>query len=236
MAKKQNENFYEMLEVDQTATAEEIKRSYYRLSKKYHPDINPKTANIFREINEAYETLRDPISRTLYDAKLKTEDVAYDTNDYYTKASYYKDPKKEPLKSVFEHFTEYRFETAMSAIWGRNIFLLFGNFMMFATVFTTKVTVSFINLFRTNKYTLDNVPDKFIWRWLRDNVDSSKRTLFTYTIFLLTLVLAKTIYHTFKITYWIFKNIIKYFLIPAAIVISAMIRSGSLRSKRTMHF
>ncbi len=147
MAKKQNENFYEMLEVDQTATAEEIKRSYYRLSKKYHPDINPKTANIFREINEAYETLRDPISRTLYDAKLKTEDVAYDTNDYYTKASYYKDPKKEPLKSVFEHFTEYRFETAMSAIWGRNIFLLFGNFMMFATVFTTKVTVSFINLF-----------------------------------------------------------------------------------------
>ena len=43
-------NYYEILEVHKFASDTEIKRAFYKLAKKYHPDINPKTANLFKEI------------------------------------------------------------------------------------------------------------------------------------------------------------------------------------------
>ncbi len=63
-------NLYETLEVESTATQDEIKRSYRRLAKKYHPDLNPddETASEkLKEINLAYEVLSDPNKRSKYD-------------------------------------------------------------------------------------------------------------------------------------------------------------------------
>ena len=51
--------FYKLLEVEESASQEEIKKNYRKLSLKYHPDKNPNTADKFKEINEAYETLGD---------------------------------------------------------------------------------------------------------------------------------------------------------------------------------
>ena len=56
-------DYYEILEVTQTTTDREIKRSYKRLAMKYHPDRNAgddKAAEKFKEIKEAYEILSDP--------------------------------------------------------------------------------------------------------------------------------------------------------------------------------
>jgi curved DNA-binding protein len=62
-------DYYSVLGVPRTASAEEIQRAYRELARKYHPDINKsKDAEArFKEINEAHEVLKDPKKRKLYD-------------------------------------------------------------------------------------------------------------------------------------------------------------------------
>jgi molecular chaperone DnaJ len=64
-------DLYELLGLPRGATLIEIKRSYKRLARKYHPDINPGDHDAegrFKEITRAYETLSDPDQRVRYDA------------------------------------------------------------------------------------------------------------------------------------------------------------------------
>jgi molecular chaperone DnaJ len=64
-------DLYELLGIARGATLIEIKRSYKRLARKYHPDINPgdnAAEARFKEITRAYETLSDPDRRLRYDA------------------------------------------------------------------------------------------------------------------------------------------------------------------------
>lgn len=62
-------SLYETLEVSASATDDEIKKSYRRLARKYHPDINkePSAEEKFKEINAAYEILSDAQKRKQYD-------------------------------------------------------------------------------------------------------------------------------------------------------------------------
>jgi molecular chaperone DnaJ len=72
-----NPNHYDTLHIAPTATSAEIKQSYRRLVKLFHPDSNQKTADpeqIVR-INIAYEVLSDPQQRRTYDRKLHQNDL-----------------------------------------------------------------------------------------------------------------------------------------------------------------
>ena len=60
-------NYYEILGVSKEATAEEIKKSYRKLSLKYHPDKNTDGEEKFKEISEAYSVLSNPDKKAKYD-------------------------------------------------------------------------------------------------------------------------------------------------------------------------
>jgi curved DNA-binding protein len=62
-------DYYKVMGVERTASAEEIKSAYRKLARKYHPDVSkePGAEEKFKEVGEAYETLKDPQKRAAYD-------------------------------------------------------------------------------------------------------------------------------------------------------------------------
>lgn len=69
-------NYYETLNVSQTASQEDIKRSYRKLVKEHHPDKTGGDDAFFKKIAEAYEVLGDPIKRKKHDSAR-----TFNTND-----------------------------------------------------------------------------------------------------------------------------------------------------------
>ena len=64
-------DYYKTLGVDKRASAEEIKKAYRKLARKYHPDTNPDDKNAearFKEISQAHDVLGDPEKRKQYDS------------------------------------------------------------------------------------------------------------------------------------------------------------------------
>ena len=63
-------DYYRILGIEKTASAEDIKKAYRKLARKYHPDLNPNDQEAnkkFQQINEANEVLSDPEKRKKYD-------------------------------------------------------------------------------------------------------------------------------------------------------------------------
>ncbi|KAF8409513.1 hypothetical protein HHK36_005589 [Tetracentron sinense] len=77
---------YDLLGVSQSANSSEIKKAYYKLSLKYHPDKNPdpESRKVFVKVANAYEILKDEATREQYDyAIAHPEEVFYNTARYY---------------------------------------------------------------------------------------------------------------------------------------------------------
>lgn len=64
-------DYYKILDIDRSASADDIQKAYKKLARKYHPDLNPGDTSAeekFKDIGEAYEVLKDPQKRAQYDA------------------------------------------------------------------------------------------------------------------------------------------------------------------------
>jgi len=82
-------NYYEVLGVSSTATAEEIKKAYRKLAIEFHPDYHPGDASVeekFKKINEAYDVLGDEEKRRNYDLG---SSYGYNSTDYNTSQNQY---------------------------------------------------------------------------------------------------------------------------------------------------
>lgn len=70
MAGTQQKDYYGVLGVKKNASAEEIRKAFRKLARKYHPDVNPndkKAEEKFKELSEAHDVLSDPKKRKIYD-------------------------------------------------------------------------------------------------------------------------------------------------------------------------
>jgi tetratricopeptide (TPR) repeat protein len=76
-------NYYEILGIDYSATAAQIRAAYKRKAMRYHPDHNPgskEAEEMFKMVNEAYHTLSDALKKSRYDAQISrayTETIDY---------------------------------------------------------------------------------------------------------------------------------------------------------------
>ncbi|WP_353684061.1 molecular chaperone DnaJ [Thermodesulfovibrio sp. 3907-1M] len=84
-------DYYSILGVSRNASQEEIKKAFRRLARQYHPDLNPgnkEAEERFKEINEAYACLSDPVKRANYDRYGTAEGAAtgfgYETYTTFT--------------------------------------------------------------------------------------------------------------------------------------------------------
>ena len=63
-------DYYKVLDVERTASTDEISKAYRKLARKFHPDLNPEDKNAkkrFQEVQQAYDCLNDAEKRKMYD-------------------------------------------------------------------------------------------------------------------------------------------------------------------------
>ncbi|XP_019131937.2 dnaJ homolog subfamily A member 3, mitochondrial isoform X1 [Larimichthys crocea] len=104
------QDFYEVLGVSRTASQKDIKKAYYQLAKKYHPDTNPddpEAKEKFAKLAEAYEVLSDEVKKKQYDTYGA---AGFDPNRGAGQQQYYRaggtsiDPE-ELFRKIFGEFT-----------------------------------------------------------------------------------------------------------------------------------
>ncbi len=105
MRMPQQKDPYEILGVERSASAEEIKKAYHKLARKYHPDINkePDAEEKFKDINAAYEILGNEERRAQYDRFGMTGDQAggFDFSSFFNQSG----AGYDPFGDLFNMFT-----------------------------------------------------------------------------------------------------------------------------------
>lgn len=89
-------DYYKTLGIEKTAGADDIKKAYRKLARKFHPDLNPNDAEAnkkFQQINEANEVLSDPEKRKKYDAY----------GEHWQQADQYQQAKQSSAQASAQH-------------------------------------------------------------------------------------------------------------------------------------
>lgn len=92
-------DYYAIMEVSRSASDADIKKSFRRLANLYHPDKNQsaEAEQLFKEINEAYEVLGDPVSRLEYDQRFSNPRFLYDQARPTPRPNYRRAPSEKQM-------------------------------------------------------------------------------------------------------------------------------------------
>ena len=122
-----SKNYYEILGVTPDSTSAEVKFAYRKLARQFHPDVNPTSADKFKDITEAYTTLINPEKRKQYNIlhgffetqktktssqkaqeeyKQKTETKTTEKSAFETKKDYTENVFKDTINNIFKEFTQ----------------------------------------------------------------------------------------------------------------------------------
>ncbi len=111
-------DYYQILEVGRDATAQEIKRAYRNLAKRYHPDKNPeRTAfaeKMFREVCSAYNTLQDKKRKSDYDRTLRTIERQQRSHEVYLDRLNRLNQTYAKLELLLQALLHHNYETGVS--------------------------------------------------------------------------------------------------------------------------
>jgi len=121
-------NLYKILNIDKSATPDQIKKSYFELAKKYHPDsADESEVHKFYEVSEAYQVLSDPEERRAYDLTLgggKIEKVLVEEPPAHPTIFKEEEPKDEDFrKKEMYRFRRRIFLKGILRVIGFTIFL-----------------------------------------------------------------------------------------------------------------
>lgn len=116
-------DYYKILGVERAATADEIKKSYRRLARKFHPDVSKeKNAEArFKEVQEAYEVLKDPEKRAAYDqlgSNWKSGEQFRPPPDWANGFEFSGGPRRQRAGSAEEVFEGEGFSDFFSSLFG----------------------------------------------------------------------------------------------------------------------
>jgi hypothetical protein len=130
-------DYYKILEISKFAGKNEVIKSFRRLAKKYHPDVNksPEASRKFREVYEAYEILKDDIKRRSYDNILNNEEYQRDAK--YQKT--YNQTTSEK-SSEYENYNKWTFSAKKNAEYYSN--LNYRDFFNSVLKVTAKITIN----------------------------------------------------------------------------------------------
>lgn len=136
---------------------------------------------------------------------------------------YYKNPHKESIFTILYNWSEYRFENAFSGIWKRNFLAIFGALFVYILSLPLIFITKFLFFLRPNEH------KNFGWHWVShlDYLCYKNDLIATifWTLLLMFMFVTKFAYTILYMIYWIFKNILRFFLLPIAIILAAIMRT-----------
>lgn len=135
---------------------------------------------------------------------------------------YYKDPHKESIFTILYNWSEYRFENAFSGIWKRNFLAIFGALLVYILSLPLILITKFLFFLKPNEY------KRFGWHWVShlDYLCYKNDLIATifWSLLLVFMFVTKFTFTILYIVYWIFKNILRFFLLPIAIILASIMR------------
>lgn len=136
---------------------------------------------------------------------------------------YYKNPHKESIFTILHYWSEYRFENAFGGIWRRNFLCIFGALVIYL------LSLPFITINKVLFFLRPRREKSYGWHWVTHihhllHKNDLIATCF-WSVFLAFMFVTKTCFTILYMIYWIFKNILRFFLLPIAIIIAAILRT-----------